>query len=295
MASPRDRGHGTQRIHGPHEPYDPYDPRGPSDGHGSAGWAGPHDGADLKELLGRLGQDASQLAHDELTLARLELRSIAETLSDDVQRASKTLVKDVAKVGIALTLATLAGLALTAGAVIGVGVLVGPTGRAASSWVASCFSWPPCSDSARHGTSRPAMRCAWRRLVRALSAARMSWPRRRRRRSGSPVRRRASSSIARRHRRSRDRVRRTVTDGGRQAYPGDPLARPAPQRSPRRGATFGPPWTIRPQEPCFRARRCPILAPHPRQLPERGRRVEIEVEVEVQFPSPEPAPCFVRR
>jgi hypothetical protein len=125
MASPRDRGHGTQRIHGPHEPYDPYDPRGPSDGHGSAGWAGPHDGADLKELLGRLGQDASQLAHDELTLARLELRSIAETLSGDVQRASKTLVKDVAKVGIALTLATLAGLALTAGAVIGVGVLVG--------------------------------------------------------------------------------------------------------------------------------------------------------------------------
>jgi hypothetical protein len=116
MASPRDRSRGTERMHGPHEPYDP---RGP------AGWRGSADGADLKELLSRLGQDASQLAHDEMTLARLELRSITTTLSDDLQKASRTLVKDMAKVGVALTLATLAGLALTAGAIIGVGVLVG--------------------------------------------------------------------------------------------------------------------------------------------------------------------------
>jgi hypothetical protein len=116
MASPRDRSRGTERMHGPHEPYDP---RGP------AGWRGSADGADLRELLSRLGQDASQLAHDEMTLARLELRSITTTLSDDLQKASRTLVKDMAKVGVALTLATLAGLALTAGAIIGVGVLVG--------------------------------------------------------------------------------------------------------------------------------------------------------------------------
>jgi hypothetical protein len=119
MASPSDRSHGIQRIHGPHDPYDPYHPHGP------ARWTGSHDDADLKELLSRLGQDASQLAHDELTLARLELRSIAEALSDDVQRASRTLVKDLAKLGIALSLATLAGLALTAGLVIGVGLFVG--------------------------------------------------------------------------------------------------------------------------------------------------------------------------
>jgi hypothetical protein len=122
MASPRDRFQGTERVHGPHEPYDPYAANGPP---GPAGWAGRGDGADLKELLSRLGQDASQLAHDEMTLARLELRSITTTLSDDLQKASRTLVKDMAKVGIALTLATLAGLALTAGAIIGVGVLVG--------------------------------------------------------------------------------------------------------------------------------------------------------------------------
>jgi ABC-type multidrug transport system fused ATPase/permease subunit len=116
MTSPRDRFRGTERMHGPHEQYDP---RGP------AGWRGSGDRADLKELLSRLGQDASQLAHDEMTLARLELRSITTTLSDDLQNASRTLVKDMAKVGIALTLATLAGLALTAGAIIGVGILVG--------------------------------------------------------------------------------------------------------------------------------------------------------------------------
>jgi hypothetical protein len=122
MASQRDRFRGTERVHGPHEPYDPYGSNGPT---GPAGWRGRGDGADLKELLSRLGQDASQLAHDEMTLARMELRSIATALSDDLQKASKTLVKDMAKVGIALTLATLAGLALTAGAIIGVGILVG--------------------------------------------------------------------------------------------------------------------------------------------------------------------------
>jgi hypothetical protein len=103
-------------------------PGGPRAGPRAPEWprrTAAHDGADLKELLSRLGQDASQLAHDELTLARLELRSIAEALSSDVQKASRTLVKDLAKVGIALSLATLAGLALTAGLVMGVGLLVG--------------------------------------------------------------------------------------------------------------------------------------------------------------------------
>jgi hypothetical protein len=134
MASPRDFNgpggpHGGPRAtDGPAEPYDPFEAHRPGGSHrrgGSHRWSGGREDADLKELLGRLGQDASQLAHDEMTLARLELRSIATTLSGDLQRASKTLVKDMAKVGIALTLATLAGLALTAGAVIGVGVLVG--------------------------------------------------------------------------------------------------------------------------------------------------------------------------
>jgi hypothetical protein len=112
MASPREfDGPGGPRA----GPRDPEWPRGTA----------PHDGADLRELLSRLAQDTSRLAHDELTLARLELRSIAEALSADVQKASRTLVKDMAKVGIALTLATLAGLALTAGAIIGVGILVG--------------------------------------------------------------------------------------------------------------------------------------------------------------------------
>jgi hypothetical protein len=83
------------------------------------------DGTDLKELLSSLGQDVTQLAHDELALARLELRSVADSLSSEVREASRTLVKDLAKVGIALSLATMGGLALTAGLVIGVGVLVG--------------------------------------------------------------------------------------------------------------------------------------------------------------------------
>lgn len=83
------------------------------------------DGADLKALVSRLGQDVSQLAHDEMTLAKLELRSLADALSSDVQSAARTMVKDLAKVGVALSLAVLAGLALTAGAILGIGVLVG--------------------------------------------------------------------------------------------------------------------------------------------------------------------------
>lgn len=83
------------------------------------------DGADLKVLVSRLGQDVSQLAHDEMTLAKLELRSLADALSSDVQSAARTMVKDLAKVGIALSLAVLAGLALTAGAILGIGALVG--------------------------------------------------------------------------------------------------------------------------------------------------------------------------
>jgi hypothetical protein len=53
------------------------------------------------------------------------LRSVSKALSEDVQNASRTLVKDMAKVGVALTLAAMAGLALTAGMVIGVGTLIG--------------------------------------------------------------------------------------------------------------------------------------------------------------------------
>jgi hypothetical protein len=83
------------------------------------------DGVELRALLSRLGRDASQLAHDEMTLARMELRSVSNALSEDVRNASRSLVKDTAKVGVALTFGALAGLALTAGLVIGVGMLVG--------------------------------------------------------------------------------------------------------------------------------------------------------------------------
>ncbi|HUG39193.1 MAG TPA: phage holin family protein [Longimicrobiales bacterium] len=89
------------------------------------GGGGGDGGPSLKTLVSRLGQDMSQLAHDEMTLAKLELRSVADALSDDLQTAARTLVKDLAKVGIALSLAVLAGLALTAGAIIGIGALVG--------------------------------------------------------------------------------------------------------------------------------------------------------------------------
>jgi uncharacterized membrane protein YqjE len=91
----------------------------------------PHeyDGADddvgLRTLLSRLNSDASQLVHDELDLAKLELREVAGTLSDEVKVAGRTLAKDLAKIGMALSLALMAGLALTAGAVLGIGRLLG--------------------------------------------------------------------------------------------------------------------------------------------------------------------------
>lgn len=83
------------------------------------------DGVDLKVLLGRLNRDATQLVHDEIELAKLELRDVADAFASDVQSAGKTLAKDFAKIGMALSLATLAGLALTVGAILAVGQLLG--------------------------------------------------------------------------------------------------------------------------------------------------------------------------
>jgi uncharacterized membrane protein YqjE len=83
------------------------------------------DDVGLKTLLSRLNSDASQFVHDELELAKLELREVAGALSSDVREAGQTLVKDLAKVGVALSLAFMGGLALTAGAVIGIGRLLG--------------------------------------------------------------------------------------------------------------------------------------------------------------------------
>lgn len=83
------------------------------------------DRAELRTLLSDLSRDASQLAHDELTLAKMEIRDVAEAFSADLQGAGKTLVKDAAKVGVALSLASLAGLALTAGAILAIGQLLG--------------------------------------------------------------------------------------------------------------------------------------------------------------------------
>lgn len=83
------------------------------------------DGTDLKTLLGELSRDATQLAHDELALAKLEIRDVADAFSADIQAAGQTVVKNLAKVGVALSLATLAGLALTAGAILAVGQLLG--------------------------------------------------------------------------------------------------------------------------------------------------------------------------
>lgn len=82
-------------------------------------------GPDLRTLFAQLTQDASQLAHDELTLARLEIRDVANAFSSDIQAAGRMLVKDMVKVGVALSLASLAGLALTAGAILGIGRLLG--------------------------------------------------------------------------------------------------------------------------------------------------------------------------
>lgn len=91
------------------------------------GYENGHDLDDvgLKTLLGRLNQDATQLIHDELDLAKLELRHLAGTVSAEVHDATRTLVKDLMKVGIALTLAALGGLALTAGAIMAIGALLG--------------------------------------------------------------------------------------------------------------------------------------------------------------------------
>lgn len=96
----------------PRESFDP--------GHEPAG-----DGADMKTLLSRLSRDATQLMHDELDLAKLELRDVADAFTADLRAAGRTLARDVAKVGVALSLATLAGLALTAGAILAVGQLLG--------------------------------------------------------------------------------------------------------------------------------------------------------------------------
>lgn len=86
---------------------------------------GTPENGNLRSLVAQLGRDASQLAHDELMLARMEIRDVAEAFSADVKDAGRTVVKDLAKVGIALSLASLAGLALTAGAVLAVGELLG--------------------------------------------------------------------------------------------------------------------------------------------------------------------------
>lgn len=86
---------------------------------------GPLDGADLRTLLRRLNEDVTQLAHDEIELAKLEIREVAGAFSADLHEASRTMVQNVAKVGVALVLAWLAGLALTAGAILGIGRLLG--------------------------------------------------------------------------------------------------------------------------------------------------------------------------
>ncbi|MBW3552694.1 MAG: phage holin family protein [Gemmatimonadetes bacterium] len=131
MATPREMEGPEGRGFGP-EPStrDTYDP-GPEGGirhesrFGGTGTGYGEHGPELKTLVRNLGQDLSQLAHDELTLAKLELRSVADTLSDDLRNAGRTLVKDLAKVGVALTLGMLAALALTAGAIMAIGALLG--------------------------------------------------------------------------------------------------------------------------------------------------------------------------
>lgn len=84
-----------------------------------------NDDVGLKTLLSRLNSDASQFVHDEIELAKLELREVAGALSSDVREAGQTLAKDLAKVGVGLSLALMGGLALTAGAVLGIGRLLG--------------------------------------------------------------------------------------------------------------------------------------------------------------------------
>jgi hypothetical protein len=81
--------------------------------------------AGLRTLLSRLSSDATQLVHDELELGKLELRKVARELSAELSEARRALVRDLAKLGMSLVLALLAGMTLTAAAVIGVGLLVG--------------------------------------------------------------------------------------------------------------------------------------------------------------------------
>lgn len=83
------------------------------------------DGTNFRTLLKRLNRDVTQLAHDEITLAKLEVREVVGAFSDDIQAATRTMVQNMAKVGVALVLAALAGLALTAGAILGIGRLLG--------------------------------------------------------------------------------------------------------------------------------------------------------------------------
>jgi hypothetical protein len=118
MAERHDHHHGPWPGEGPgvdtgHYPREEYRP--------GERW----NGADLKTLFKRLNQDATQLAHDEIELAKLELREVASAFAADVQEASRTLVQNMAKVGAALVMAALAGLALTAGAILGLGLLLG--------------------------------------------------------------------------------------------------------------------------------------------------------------------------
>lgn len=131
MATPREMDGPDGRGFGP-EPStrDTYDPGmeggiRPEPRFGGTGTGLGDHGPELKTLVRTLGEDLSQLAHDELTLAKLELRSLADTLSGELQNAGRTLVKDLAKVGVALTLGMLAALALTAGAIMAIGALLG--------------------------------------------------------------------------------------------------------------------------------------------------------------------------
>lgn len=91
---------------------------------GSDTYAGAGEDVGLKTLLTRLNTDATQLVHDELELAKMEFREVAGALSADVRDAGKTLAKDLAKVGVALSLALMGGLALTAGAILAIGSLL---------------------------------------------------------------------------------------------------------------------------------------------------------------------------
>jgi uncharacterized membrane protein YqjE len=68
----------------------------------------------IGDLLRRLGDDASALVRNEIGLAKLEMR-----------QAVQALMRDSAKLGVALTLACIGALALTAALVIGLAHLLG--------------------------------------------------------------------------------------------------------------------------------------------------------------------------